>query len=171
MHFSNLFKYCPVCGSDSFATKDSKSKQCGQCAFVYYINASAAVASFIVNEAGELLVCRRAKEPSKGSLDLAGGFIDQNETAEEAVAREIKEEIGAEVRDAKYLFSIPNQYEYSGLTVPTLDMFFECKLDSYENLLASDDVAECFFLPFDQIKIEDFGFKSIQEGLRRYLNK
>ena len=39
-----------------------------------------------LNEKKELLVCRRAKEPAKGTLDLPGGFIDMNETGEEGVA-------------------------------------------------------------------------------------
>ena len=87
---------------------------CSSCGFVFYINAAAAVATFIRNEAGELLVCRRAKEPAKGTLDLAGGFVDENETAEEAVSREIAEELQAKITHAEYLFSLPNSYEYSG---------------------------------------------------------
>ena len=39
--------------------------------------------ALILNERDELLVCRRAKEPAKGTLDLPGGFIDMTETGEE----------------------------------------------------------------------------------------
>ena len=41
--------------------------------------------SIILNEKNELLVCRRAEEPAKGTLDLTGGFVDLGETAEEAI--------------------------------------------------------------------------------------
>ena len=169
MIFSSLFNYCPVCGSSSFVPNNEKSKHCERCGFVFYMNASAAVAAFIVNEAGELLVCRRAKNPAKGTLDLAGGFVDNDETAEEALKREICEELGAQIADARYLFSLPNKYEYSGLTVPTLDLFYECTLLSTENLTPSDDVEECFFIPLKEINVELFGLKSIKEGLARYL--
>ncbi|MDR1584919.1 MAG: NUDIX domain-containing protein [Prevotellaceae bacterium] len=165
MRFSLLYKYCPVCGSSDFKENNVKSKKCGQCGFVYYINASAAVAAFIVNEAGELLVCRRVKDPAKGSWDLTGGFVDENETAEEAIVREVNEELGAKVTEVRFLFSLPNEYEYSGLTIPTLDMFFKCKLESCDNLTASDDVAECFFVPLNDLNIEQFGLKSIRKAI------
>ena len=42
--------------------------------FVYYFNPSSAVACFIRNSKGELLLVRRAKEPAKGTLDLPGAL-------------------------------------------------------------------------------------------------
>ena len=61
----------------------------------------------ILNEKNELLVCRRAKDPAKGTLDLPGGFIDMNETGEEGVAREVLEETGLDVANADggYVFT------------------------------------------------------------------
>lgn len=138
---------------------------CNDCGFVYYMNASAAVATFIMNDKNELLVCKRAKEPAKGKLDLPGGFVDGNETADEAIKREIAEELNAKVIESKYIFSLPNDYEYSGLTVPTLDMFFVCKLDNYENLQAADDVESIQFIAFDELNIDDFGLNSIKKGI------
>ena len=170
MHFSNLFKFCPVCGSENFEPNNIKSKKCKDCGFVYYVNPSAAVAAFILNSDNELLVCRRAKEPHKGTLDLAGGFVDANETAEQAIEREIKEELNAQLTQTKYLFSLPNDYEYSKLNVPTLDMFFICELADYKNITAADDVAECFFIPIDKIKISDFGLKSIKTAVEMFRN-
>lgn len=168
MHFSTLFTHCPVCGSAKFILNNSKSKRCGNCGFVYYINASAAVAAFIINNQGELLVCRRGKEPEKGTWDLPGGFVDENESAEEAITREIAEELNAKVTSLNYLFSLPNEYEYSGMTVPTLDMFYECTLENTTNLKPSDDVEDCFFVPVNELKPELFGLKSIKKAVGMY---
>jgi NADH pyrophosphatase NudC (nudix superfamily) len=170
MHFSILFTHCPACGSAHFIRNNEKSNRCESCGFVLYINASAAVAAFIVNKSGDLLVCRRAKEPEKGTLDLPGGFIDENETAEEAVAREIAEELHAKVIETKYKFSLPNQYEYSGLTIPTLDMFFACELEDISKLQPSDDVEDCFFVPVNELNPELFGLKSIKKAVALFLN-
>lgn len=93
-HPLEKFKYCPVCGSKDFAINDFKSKKCGHCGFTYYFNSSASTVAFILNERDELLVCKRAQEPAKGTLDLTGGFVDLGETAEEAITREVKEETG-----------------------------------------------------------------------------
>ena len=169
MHFSTLFTHCPACGSGKFVVNNIKSKRCESCDFVFYMNASAAAAAFILNEKGELLVCKRGKEPAKGTLDLPGGFIDNDETAEEAIAREIAEELNAKVTRASYLFSLPNQYLYSGLTVPTLDMFFACKLESTENLIPADDVEDCFFVPVGDLNPELFGLNSIRKAVGMFI--
>jgi NAD+ diphosphatase len=171
MHFSTLFTHCPACGSERFSPHNIKSKQCESCGFVYYVNPSAAVASFILNTQGDLLVCRRGKEPVKGTLDLPGGFVDGNESAEEAVSREIAEELQARVATAKYLFSLPNEYEYSGLTVPTLDMFYECTLEDTTRLKPSDDVADCFFVPLKDLKPELFGLNSIRKAVGMFISE
>ena len=86
------FRFCPQCGSERFVDNNVQSKRCLDCGLIYYINPKAAVVALITNEQGDILVCRRDKDPARGSLDLRGGFTDLDETAEEAVAREVREE-------------------------------------------------------------------------------
>ena len=168
MHFSKLFKHCPVCGSVHFTDNNVKSKRCDKCGFVYYMNASAAVAAFILNEKQELLVCVRGREPAKGTWDLPGGFIDDNETAEQAVQREILEELNLEIQSVKYIFSLPNIYEYSGLTIPTLDMFFLTEVKDFGQLRAADDVSECMFVAINKLHPEKFGKKKKKNAVKLF---
>lgn len=163
------FLYCPECGSPHFEVNNEKSKKCTDCGFVYYFNPSSATVALILNEKKELLVCRRAKEPAKGTLDLPGGFIDMNETGEEGVGREVWEETGLKVEKATYQFSLPNIYIYSGFPVHTLDMFFLCTVKDMSHFSAMDDVADSFFLPLSEIRPEDFGLDSIRRGLVQFL--
>lgn len=169
MHILEKFAYCPVCGSKHFAEHNAKSKQCENCGFTYYLNPSAATAAFIINSRGELLVERRGKEPAKGTLDLPGGFIDNDETAEEGVAREILEETGLKVTSARYMFSLPNIYLYSGMTIHTLDIFFRCTVEDGAEPVAADDAAECLWLPLSEIHTEQFGLRSIRQALYMFL--
>ena len=168
-HVLDKFKYCPVCGSSHFVINNFKSKKCQDCGFTYYFNASAANVALILNEKKELLVVRRKNDPGKGMLDLPGGFIDMEETGEEGVAREVKEETGLDAIDIKYQFSYPNTYLYSGLLVHTLDMFFKIQVKDLSHVEAMDDAAAYYWIPLADIHIEDFAFDSIKKGLKRFI--
>ena len=127
--------------------------------------------ALITNDEGDILVCRRAKEPARGTLDLPGGFTDLDETAEEAVAREVREETALTVVSTRYLFSLPNLYTYGGLTVPTMDLFFECRVADTRGLEAHDDVAAARFMKRAEIDPADFGLASIRRGIARILER
>ena len=148
-----------------------KSKLCKDCGFTYYANPCSATAAFIVNERGEMLVVRRAKEPAKGTLDLPGGFVDMEETVEEGMRREIKEETGLDVVDIQYLFSSPNVYQYSGMGIHTLDMDFLVQVRSSDVTMvhAADDAADAFWIRVDKVNPDDFGLTSIRNAVIRFL--
>ena len=170
-HPLSRFAFCPVCGSNHFVVNNFKSKHCQQCGFTYYANPSSATAAFILDEQQRLLVARRAKEPAKGTLDLVGGFVDMDETAEEGLRREIAEETGLCVDRCAYLFSIPNRYLYSDMIIHTLDMFFRVDVPSTAMLRADDDVAELQWMPLDSVKPEEFGLHSISQAVARFLSE
>lgn len=56
-----------------------------------------AVAAVIWNDAGEVLLIRRTKEPRIGQWSLPGGRVERGETLRQAVLREIREETGLEI--------------------------------------------------------------------------
>lgn len=169
MHVLDKFKFCPVCGSPNFEINNIKSKKCKDCGFSYYLNASSATVALIVNEKNELLVVRRKNDPGKDMLDMPGGFVDMDETGEEAMAREVKEETGLEATEVSYQFSYPNTYLYSGFLVHTLDMFFKVKVKDLSHIEAMDDAAAYYWIPFSEIDIDKFAFDSIKKGLTRFL--
>ncbi len=169
-HPLQQFIYCPVCGKRAFHTHNEKAKACDACGFVYYFNPSASVASFLRNQAGDLLLVVRAKEPAKDTLDLPGGFLDMHETAEEAVAREVREETRLTIQSCKYLFTLPNIYPYKGFNVHTLDLFFECLVDSFEGACPADDAAEIVILSPDKINPSYFGLPSVSKAVLTYLS-
>lgn len=166
MHPLHQFKFCPKCGSSHFVENNFKSKRCETCGFVYYFNPSSSTIAIIINNNNELLVATRAHDPAKGTFDLPGGFVDMNETGEEAVIREVKEETGLHVSQAKYMFSIPNTYVYSGFEVHTLDLVYLCKVDDMQNIKAEDDVASLQFIKISELNPDLFGLRSVKEVIQ-----
>ncbi len=166
MHPLHQFKFCPKCGSSHFVENNIKSKRCETCGFVYYFNPSSSTIAIIINNNDELLVATRAHDPAKGTFDLPGGFVDMNETGEEAVIREVKEETGLHVSQAKYMFSIPNTYVYSGFEVHTLDLVYLCKVDDMQNIKAEDDVASLQFIKISELNPDLFGLRSVKEVIQ-----
>ena len=158
-----VFGFCPRCGSSQFKTAGPRSKKCDNCSFTYYFNASAAVAALIFDEKGRLLLTRRAVEPHIGMLDLPGGFIEPMESAEEAVSRELKEELGVEVTSMEYLCSFPNEYPFSGFAVFTLDMAFMVKVKSLDNMNPMDDISSFEFYYPDEVPLDEISATSIRK--------
>ncbi len=183
-HPLSQFRFCPKCGSPRFVEHNQKSKHCEACGFTYYFNPSAATVAVILRSRGqgakdkeeetvkdgkEILVVRRAKDPARGTLDLPGGFSDLWETSEEGVRREVWEETGLEVTDTKFLFSLPNQYLYSGFLVHTIDMFYLCRVDEDQEVKAMDDAEDAQWIPLQDLRPELFGLTSIRKGVERFL--
>ena len=166
-HPLEKFTHCPICGSKQFEINGERSRHCSDCGFTYYANASAATAAIITNSKGEILLATRAFEPVKGKLDLPGGFVDMNETAEEALIRELKEELNIDVCNPQYLFSLPNEYNFSGLTIHTLDMFFKIEIDDDIRIKTDDDVASAQFYDLKLVNIEDIGLNSIKKAINK----
>ena len=172
-HPLEVFHYCPKCGSQDFEVHNALSRHCANCGFTFSQNPRASTAAFILNGKGELLVALRGKEPAKGTLDLPGGFVDNDENAEQGMVREILEETGLSVSadEVEYLFSIPNVYRYSGMDIHTLDLFFLCHVDDDAVVKAADDAAELTWVPLKKVYVERFGLRSIRQAVHRFLEK
>ncbi|MCB1124727.1 MAG: NUDIX domain-containing protein, partial [Verrucomicrobiae bacterium] len=115
MHETIELPFCPRCGAKSFKNGAFKPWFCESCGFKLYSNVATAAGVFILDEENRVLLNQRAHDPQCGKLGLPGGFLDPQETAEEAVVREVREEVGLEIQDLTYLASFPNQYFYGGI--------------------------------------------------------
>ncbi|MPQ46499.1 NUDIX domain-containing protein [Marinifilum sp. N1E240] len=165
----NVIAFCPKCGSANFKYREDNSFLCENCNFHLYINSAAAVAALIVNDDGEILLTKRAIEPQKGMLDLPGGFVDVMETAENAVSREIKEELNLDVKSMKYFMSFPNEYIFGGISVFTIDLAFACSVINYNKIHAKDDISAFKFYKFSEIDFDNVCSGSIPIIIREFI--
>lgn len=98
---SKPFKYCPFCGEASLARlqppgDDRQRLICTRCDEIFYENPKPVV-SAVIERDGKVLLARRAQGLHTGRWDLPGGFVELDETAEEAVLREVLEEVGCRI--------------------------------------------------------------------------
>ena len=166
---TQVVRHCLKCGAAALRFVGRKLVHCDVCGFDLYLNTAAAVAALITDKQGRLLVVVRAKEPQKGTWDLPGGFADPGESAEEAVRREVREELGLEITALHYLCSHPNTYAYGGMQYTTLDLAFVCDVKDFAGLtVARDEVTEVLFLRSEEIDIARFGFPSVGRFVEHY---
>ncbi len=126
MHNNDSTLHCVKCAQPSLIKQGEKTYECALCGFVYFHNVAAAVCAVIVcNE--QILLVERAQQPAKGKLDFPGGFVDYDESNEQALTRELMEELQLPIDNMQYLFSYPNRYLYKDVLYSTLDNFFYLK--------------------------------------------
>jgi 8-oxo-dGTP diphosphatase len=98
----------------------------------------------------EVLLIRRKFYPFEGMWALPGGFVDMEETVEEAVVRELEEETG--LKDVKleqlYVFSTIGR-DPRGRTVSVTFTGITDMLNS--KLYHGDDAADASWFPLDKI--------------------
>ena len=161
------FKFCPHCGKAGVAELRKNAMNCQSCGFVYFHNCASAAAAIIETEKG-IILTKRADEPKKGFYDLPGGFADYGESFEEALIREIREELNLEIQDFRYLGSFPNTYFYRNVTYFTTDAIFVVKTSNIENLKAGKEIEAPLIANPENIDLTRIGFDSIKEGIRKY---
>lgn len=170
-HPSHILKFCPKCGSPEFTFDNQKKFSCAACQFTYYINAATAVAAILKAPDGRIVLAKRKFEPRAGFFDLPGGFVDPMERVEDAVKREVQEELGIEINEMHFLASFPNEYVYKNISYFTSDLAFICPMNDLSQLTPSDDVADAMLIQPHEIDFNQISFISIVNILKTYIAK
>jgi ADP-ribose pyrophosphatase YjhB (NUDIX family) len=168
MQPASLFKFCPRCGQPRAEGRPVQPFVCESCGLHYYFNPCLAVAAILLGPDDRALFIRRAKEPAKGKLAIPGGFVDIGETAEQALRREIKEEVNLEVGALEFLCSALNEYLYRGVNYPVIDLVFACRAVAAEQAVALDGVESFCWLKPQEVDPAEIAFPSIREALRLF---
>jgi NAD+ diphosphatase len=163
----SAYKHCLLCGGD-LKSEGSRLLICASCGHHHYINPYPCNAVIIENELGEILLVERKLDPKKGYWDLPGGFIEPDESFEESVKREIREELNVEI-DIKNIVGIySDNYLFQGVIIPTLGVLAAAQITSGK-LTPADDIASYKFFPKHVVLQQKIAFKSVEEGIKDYL--
>jgi len=134
--------------------------KCASCGYIYFHNTAAAAAG-IIEVKNKVLLIKRAEEPKIGYFDLPGGFVDYEESLEDAVRREIKEECNLDIVDLRYFSSFANVYRYGKVKYFTADAFFICRPAGLKKMKLTTEVSEFIFADISTFDLNTLAFDSV----------
>ncbi len=166
------FQHCPSCGRAGLKHLPPREYRCEGCGWHFFFNAAAAAGALLLCD-GELMLGIRREEPDAGKLDIIGGFIDFDETAEDGLARELREELGLDVpTDAfDYFCTVPNRYLFDGVLYHTLDLIYLCEFDARPHVTPADDLADVVWMKPADIDEGQLAFASTRRALQHFARR
>lgn len=159
------YKHCPKCG-ESLEHKGGNLLKCTSCGYNFFVNAAPAASVIILNEKNEILLTKRKFEPYKDTWQTPGGFMQPEETYEEAVRREIVEELGVEMKLGNFLGAFPATYPYHGVILPFLSLISLAEIVSGV-IEGKDDVAEVRFFSKKALKDIEIPYPFLRDLLNK----
>jgi len=160
----NDLVYCPQCGQHlvrrMIGGRDRLS--CPDCGYVHYHNPVPGVGILVEMDGGVVLI-KRGGHVKPNQWALPSGYIEADESVEEAALRECKEETGLDIEliDLLGIYSFPEGPPTSGIIV-----FYRARPVGGE-MAASDDAVDVRVVMPDEIP--EMPFRTHREALQRWL--
>ncbi len=167
---SSSFEYCPKCAGHlgEINVEGIERLICTQCGNIFYENPKPTASALLVERDSVLLV-KRAIEPRKGFWDLPGGFLEKDEHPEQALRREIKEELGVEIDILELLGIYTGVYGYDDSGGHTLNIYYLGRVSSGEPRAASD-IEDLRWFDKDELPLE-IAFENNKKALETWLHR
>ncbi len=144
LEWSKTHRYCGQCGSGMQRHElNERARVCPSCGHSCYPRINPCVIVVIVK--GDELLLARAHRFTNGMFSALAGFMEAGESAEETLVREVREEVGVEVTNIRYVTSQPWPFPSN------LMLGFIADFAGGEIKLQDDEIAEASFYRFDQL--------------------
>ena len=159
--------YCPRCGAamEIGEVAGRMRRLCPDCGFVLYHNPVPGAGVLVEMEGGILLV-KRGQPPFKGWWALPSGYIEADESVEQAAVRECREETGLDIELVELfgVYSFPEGPVQSGIVI-----FYRARPVGGE-LQAGDDAQQVGVFAADDLPAQ-LAFRTHREVLGRWLHR
>ncbi len=111
MDWDRSHQFCGRCGAPTVIKNGERVRVCPSCGQLHYPRIAPAVMA-LVRRGREFLLARSPHFPP-GMYSALAGFAEPGETLEQALVREVREEVGIEVGDLRYFASQPWPFPHS----------------------------------------------------------
>jgi 8-oxo-dGTP diphosphatase len=147
------WRHCPRCGAH--IDVEGGRAHCETCGYTQYESSSPTASAVLVDDAGRVLLARRAIEPERGKWDLPGGFLESGEHPLDGLRRELREETGLDVEPTQFVGVWMDVYGDSGQS--TLNLYWVCRANGEPH--AADDIDEVrWFAPDELPSVDELAF-------------
>lgn len=154
-------RFCGCCGHPTVHDSKERMMKCPECGNMIFPKIAPAVIIALTN--GDHIMLAQHAALKQKRYGLLAGFIEIGETAEEAVAREIMEEVGLKVKNIRYYKTQP-----WGI-VGNLSLGYYCELDgNAEVTIDENELSAAEWHNRDAIPVEaaDDGISLTREMIR-----
>ena len=161
------FRYCPFCASPVVEKVRFNALRpvCSACGFVQFHDPKVAVIALVLHEDRVLLI-QRAVDPGKGEWSLPGGYMDAGEMPQEALQRELQEEVGLRIKIGELLEIFPMVGD-EGERIGIVLAFQVEPSDSPEIPFVADDAQDAGWFSSDDIPAK-LAFESTEMLLKNW---
>ena len=124
-------RFCSACGNETAVAKGGLVRKCPRCETEHFPRTDPVVITVVSDKDRCLLGQSSGRQWASKMYSALAGFVDQGESIEEAVGREIMEEAGIRVGNVRYHSSQPWPFPYS--------LMIGCHADAVTTDISKDD--------------------------------
>jgi len=161
-------KFCQRCGHALIrrVVEDNHVRPaCPACGFIVYLNPPIAAGVIAERADGKIVLALRGENPGRGLWNLPAGFMEIDETVEQAAQRECFEETGLRV-ETEQLVGVWSYYHKEKQTAGVL-VVYTARIVGGEPRAGSDSVEVRFFAP-EEIPDAQLAFPSHRDAIARW---
>ena len=136
-------QFCGQCGNPTIPRLAIFERVCTPCSLSFFPRISPSIIVRITK--GKEILMSRGHHFAKGVYGLIAGFIEPGETIEEAICREVKEEVGIEIKNLRYFGSQPWPFPDS------LMIAFTADYASGKLIIDKNELAEAEWYAYNQL--------------------
>ena len=106
VEFEIMHGFCGRCAGATEAAPGERARHCPACGATFHPRIPPAVIAVVARDDGRILLARSARFPP-GMFSAVAGFVETGESLEQAVCREVAEEVGVRIDNLRYFGSQP----------------------------------------------------------------
>ena len=161
-NWARTHRFCGACGTPTVHVAVERCVRCPACGFVAYPRISPAM-MVLIRRGDSILLARHSASPARFFTALAG-FVEAGESVEEAIHREVFEEVGLKVRNIAYFGSQPWPFPHS------LMIAYTAEFEGGEIKIDEAEIAEArWFGPDDALPKIPHGVSIASDLIRAHL--